>query len=95
MIVKAFSLSLCLGICYIKHRQVRRRKLSVLYAPDAVPSRKAEKTVVVVAEVLGSEAVEALSTQNIVTRGTKASGPVKHGRSSRELVADGQTRPND
>ena len=64
-----------------EHQQPRRRP-SVPYVSNAAPSRNLGKAVVAVAEVLGSETAEVLVTQKaVVTRGTRASGPAKHGRS--------------
>ena len=64
----------------LTHQQPRQRS-PVLYAPNAAPSGNLAKPVVAVAAVLGSETAEVLVTQNVVTRGTRASGPAKHGRS--------------
>ena len=68
-------------------QQLLRRQASVPYVPNAAPSRNLAKAVVVVAEVLGSEIAEALVTQNFVTRGTRAFGLAKHGRSLRQPSA--------
>ena len=75
-----------------KYYQSRRRRPLSPYAINVAPSRNLEKAVVVVAAVLGSETVEVPATPSSVTRGTRASGSAKHGRSPRELAADSQTR---
>ena len=76
------------------HEQSRRRQ-SVWYATNAAPSRNLGKSVVVVAVVLGSDTAEVPITPIFIARGTRASRPAKHGRSSRrQPSADRQTRFN-
>ena len=69
-----------------KHQKPRRR-LSVPYAPNAGPSKNPAKSVVAVAEVLGSKTVEDLVTHNLTTRGSRASRHAKHGQGPRESSA--------
>ena len=76
------------------HEQSRRRQ-SVWYVPNAAPSRNPEKSVVVVAVVLGSETAEVLVTPSLITRGTRAFRSAKQWLSPRELAADTHTRLND
>ena len=70
-----------------QHQQPRRRS-SAPRVPNAAPSVKPEKSVVAVAEVLGSATAEVLGTRNPITRGTRASGYAKHGRSPRQPSAN-------
>ena len=63
------------------HEQPRRQRL-VWYVPNAAPSRNLEKSVAVVAVVLGSETAEVLITPIFITRGTRASRPANPGRGS-------------
>ena len=66
-----------------EHQQPRRRHVYP-YVPNAAPSRNPTRLVVAVAVVLGLETAEVIVTENFlnfITRGTKASWPVKQGRS--------------
>ena len=64
------------------------------YAPNVAPSTNQTKVVVAVAEVLGSKTAEVLVTQNLITRGTRASRPAKHDCSLRQPAVNSQTLPN-
>ena len=62
---------------YHEHQQSRRRQASP-HAPNVVPSGDPARQVVAVAAVLGSETAEVLVTENLVTRGPKASWRAKN-----------------
>ena len=47
------------------------------------------------AEVLGSNAVEVLATQNVSTRGTRVSRPAKHDHSPRQSLVSNYTLVNE
>ena len=68
---------------HIPHLNIQqpRQSLPVPFAPHVSPFVNPAKGVAVVAVALGSEAAEVLITQNVVTRGTRASGPAKYGHS--------------
>ena len=59
----------------------RRRTTSDPHAADVASSRNPGKLAVAVAAVLGSGTAEVPVTQKAITRGTRASGPAKQGRS--------------
>ena len=56
------------------------------HAPAAELSGNLTKAVVAVAEVLGSETVGVLVTQNFTTRGMRVSRPAKHGNFPRQSL---------
>ena len=57
------------------------RRLLDFYALNVVLQRNPAKLVVVVAAVLGLGTAEVLAIRNLITRGTRAYRPAKHGRS--------------
>ena len=75
-----------------QQQKSRPRRPSGPCAANAALSKNLGKAVVVVAAVLGSEIADALTMSSSVTRGTRASGPAKHGDSPKELAPDRQTR---
>ena len=64
-------------------RQQSRQRPSLRYAQSVASLRNSAKPVVVVAAVLGPESAEVLVIQNLITRGTRAFGHVKHDSSRR------------
>ena len=85
--VIAFFIFSVFDQCPHKNHHQPRRRPSLRYAPNVAPSRNLEKTVVVVAAVPGSKAVEVLATQDFGTRGPRAYRHAKHGHSSGQRSA--------
>ena len=75
---------------HIPHANIQQpqRRPSVPFAPHVPPFVNPGKGVAVVAVALGSEPAEVLATETLVTRGTRAFGPAKHGDRLRQRWAN-------
>ena len=58
-----------------------QRQPLMSHVSNVALSKNPAKLVAVVVGVLGLETVEVVATPSLVTRGLRASGPAKHGRS--------------
>ena len=74
--------------------QLKQRRLSVRYAPNAAPSQNLGKAVVVVVAVPGSKAAEVLVTRYSGTRGMRVCMPAKDGHGPGQLSAGRDTVRN-
>ena len=72
----------------LTHVQLPRPQQLVTDAPHVVPSRNQRGVVAALPVVLGSDTVQVLVTEILITRGTRAFGPAKHDRVSRESWTD-------